>query len=100
MTAFVDGVNLLFSDDDVAVDATYTPDGGAGAAVRVIVMEDSEFVAAGQSDVTDRRTVIAIRSSDVAAPGRDDTVLVGSTTYTVESVIDDDGLEMRLAVYE
>lgn len=52
----------------------------------------------GDSELTDRRTVIGIRQSDIAAPARGDTILVGATTYTVDTVIADDGIETQVAV--
>lgn len=98
MTAFDTAIDTLFADQNMAVDATYTPDGGAPVSVRVILDHDVDLIGLGFSDITDRRTVIGIRKSEIAAPGRNDTILVGATTYTVDVVIADDSIEAQVAV--
>ena len=99
MTIFDTAIDTLFDDDNLAVDATYTPAAGGPVSVRVIIQEGVDLVSVGASDLADRRTVIGIRKSDIAAPVKDDTLLVGVTTYTVDVIVDDDGLETRVAVH-
>jgi len=98
MTVFDTALDTLFLDPNLGADATYTPSGGSPSAVRVVVEHDVELVSVGVSDVSDRRTVIGVRKSDIASPGRGDTILVGSTTYTVDVVISDDSYETQVAV--
>jgi len=99
VTIFDTAIDTLFDDDNLAVDATYTPAAGGPVSVRVIIQEGVDLVSVGASDLADRRTVIGIRKSDIAAPVKDDTLLVGVTTYTVDVIVDDDGLETRVAVH-
>ena len=61
MTIVDTAVDVLFNDDNLAVDAIYTPDGGAPVSVRVIIEHNVELASVGFSDVSDRRTVVGIR---------------------------------------
>jgi len=90
--------DTVFTDVNFSLAATYTPTVGIASSVRVIVDDDVEILSMGDSELTDRRTVIGIRQSDIAAPARGDTILVGATTYTVDTVIADDGIETQVAV--
>jgi len=98
MTIFDTASDTLFADGNLAVDAIYTPDGGAPVSVRVIVEHDVELAAIGLSGVSDRRTMIGIRKSEIALPGRGDTILVGATTYVVDVILTDDSYETQVAV--
>ena len=98
MTVFDTAADTLFADQNLAVDATYTPDGGAPVSVRVIVEHNVELASVGFSGVSDRRTMIGVRKSEIPQPGRGDTLLVGSTTYVVDVVITDDSYETQVAV--
>lgn len=98
MTVFDTAIDTIYGDDNLAVNATYTPLGGSGAAVRVIIDHDVDLVLMAQSDVADRRAVISVRKSEAASPGKGDTFLIGAVTYTVDVLIEDDSIEARLAV--
>ena len=89
-------MDKIFANDAMADDATYAPVIGAPSSVRVIVDHDVELVALGDSEVADRRTVIGIRKTDINSPLRGDQITVGATTYTVDRLFDDDGLEVRV----
>lgn len=79
--------------------ATYTPSGGGALAMRVIVDRTFDFAPGGlESSVIERRTVLNIKKSDVATPGRGDICVIGATTYTVDQVIDDDGAIVKAVV--
>ena len=99
MTIFDTAIDTLFTNSDLSVGATYSPVAGGSSSVRVIIQEGVDLVSVGASDLADRRTVIGIRKSEVAAPVKNDTILVGVTTYTVDVIVDDDGLETRVAVH-
>lgn len=72
--------------------ATYTPAGGAAQSVTVI-RDRGVDLAPGVygSNVSELRTVLHIRKTDVAAPARGDACVVDGTTYTLEAPIEDDG---------
>lgn len=98
MTIFNDIADTIFTDSNISSAATYTPTVGSPSSVRVIVDDDVEILSMGDSEITDRRIVIGIRQSDISAPVPGDTILVGATTYTVNNVIADDGIETQVAV--
>lgn len=84
--------------DVFGVAATYTPSGGSGSAVTVIKDENVQVVSGGYSETTEERTVLSMMKSEVANPGRGDTVQIGATTYTLDQRISDDGFMARWAV--
>lgn len=98
MTAFDTAQNAIFNDPNISVSATFTPQGGAGKTVRVVVSNDVELVSTGFADVADRVTVIGVRKTDVPSPKRGDTFDVSGKTYSVDSVIADDGYSVQIAV--
>lgn len=98
MTIFDDMADSVFTDENVSSAATYVMGTGSSSSVRVIVDEDVDTLAMGESELTDRRTVIGIRKSDIATPYPGDAITVGSTTYTVDNVIADDGIEVQVSV--
>lgn len=79
--------------------ATYTPSGGSPVAITVIVDRNVDLAPGGfDSTVIERRTVLNILKTEVAAPERGDVCVVGATSYTVDSVFDDDGYVVKVAV--
>jgi hypothetical protein len=79
MTAIADGVDALFSDENVATDATYTPPGG-GVAVecRVIVDNADRLVQFGQGRGLAEGRVIKVRSSEIVSVVRGGLFAVGT----------------------
>ena len=76
-----------FDTDAVGVTATYTPSGGSGSSISVIL--NREFVAVeanGTVGVESYSPVVHCRLSDVSSIGHGDTFLIDSTTYTVVEV--------------
>lgn len=71
---------------------TYTPSGSAAQSITVIREHNVDFAPGGaESLVVERRTVLHIRKTEIASPGRGDTCVVDGTTYTVDAVLSDDG---------
>jgi hypothetical protein len=99
MTIFNTAIDTLFADENMAVDATYTPAAGGPVSVKAVLEHDVDLMSIGDASVTDRQIVIGIRKSEVAAPGRGDTVQIGASTYTVDSIVGDDGIVTQLAVH-
>lgn len=98
MTIFDDAADSIFTDDNVASVASYTKGCGTTSSVRVIVDKDVETLVMGESELTDRRTVIGLRKSDISMPYPGEIITVGSTIYTIETVIADDGIEVQVSV--
>ncbi len=81
--------NVFLNADEFAETITYTPQTGAASSIDCIFTEESstdqqEQVSAG---VRVRRTAtVIIRSADIAAPRRHDTVTRSAETWSVERV--------------
>ena len=88
----------MFDTDDFAQSSTYTPTVGSPSTASVIVDENVEIVGIGDSDVSDRRTVLTVQNTEVASPNSGDTFLIGAVTYTVDRIIEDDGAITQLVV--
>ena len=76
-----------FDTDAFGVTAQYTPSGGSGSAIDVIL--NREFVAVesgGTVGVESYSPVVHCRLSDVTNIGHGDTFVISSTTYTVVEV--------------
>jgi hypothetical protein len=84
MTVFDTAIDTLFNDDNLAVDAIYTPDGGgAPVSVRTIktIEDDLTDVFSGRQVV--KKIKADIRVSEVATVAAGGELLIGSTTYKV-----------------
>lgn len=81
----------LFSTDDFAVAATYTPPGGGTAqSVNVILDQGARLERGGEEQkVIRRRELRALKSAFTTAPARGGTFVVGGTSFTVRAVEDD-----------
>lgn len=76
-----------FDTDGHGVAATYTPSGGSGSSIDVIL--NREYVSIGgpsQVGVESFAPVVYCRASDVSSIAQGDTFLIDSTTYTVVGV--------------
>lgn len=91
-------VAAMFDADEFAVTAIYTPSGCSPISITLIVDKSVDLVTLGESDVSDRRTVLTVQNVDVSAPARGDTWTVGATVYTFERVLDDDGIVSQIVV--
>jgi len=100
MTAFDTAMQKIFSDRNLAVDALYHPAGGPSVSCRVIFEEDillqpPEMMA----QIDERGTTIEARLVDLGKePDRDETFVIGSDTYTVQRIDENDGLVVRMIV--
>ncbi len=80
--------------------ATYVTSDEEEIALRAVLQKDLITPIVGMEGMTqDRRTVITVRASDLAAtPIKGDQVIVGTATYTVLAVEADDGYLITLKV--
>lgn len=85
-------------DDVLAVDATYTPDGGSPVAVRVIPRQSDQERSFGGAQLVSDSSVFLLAVAAVAAPASGDTLAVDGATYQVqgEPMRDDRRLFWRL----
>ena len=80
--------------------ATYTPAVGPAVSCQVVVEHEVEYGPSGFDASTWERgtTIEAILSDLPAEPDSGATFLVGTTTYTVKRVLENDGRFVKLAV--
>jgi len=91
---FPDSELMIMLGDDVI----YIASGGGSAAIKAVVDKDVERV--GNDGYTlDPRTEIEFLKSDITGyPKRGDTITYNADSFTVESVLLDDGHYVRVAV--
>ncbi len=68
----------------LGADAVYTPQGGAGVAVKVIARRPDEVIGAFEASLHTETAVFDVRVSQVAAPEAGDTIAFQGTTYVVQ----------------
>jgi hypothetical protein len=87
MTAFDTAAAVPFDDPNHAVDATYTPFGGAPLAVKAVKIgprQAENIVGLSRASAP----ITKIRLLAAALPGkppRESTIVIGATTYTIEA---------------
>jgi hypothetical protein len=97
-TEVTDALNDIF--DDVGDDATYTPVTGDPLSCKVWVMKDVELQPSDfNGQAVEMKTVLECLLSQVLTlPQRGSVFLVGSTTYTVQSPLSNNGRILKLVV--
>lgn len=84
MTAFDFGVDLLFLDQNLALDALWRAAGaGAGVAVRVMRRAPLEVIEWRDNRVRVGTVLIDVRVSEVVTLSKGDTFEIGAVIYTV-----------------
>lgn len=80
--------------------ATYTPAGGAAKSCTVILTEGVQLQPVGvESQVWQRGTTIDALLAEIGStPARGDVFTVAGTTYTVQAILDDDGMTIKAVV--
>lgn len=85
MSAFAAAVDGIFADSSMAADAVWTPAaGGAGVAVRVIRRQPDEGMTFGPSRALVPTMIVDVRASQVAAPAKGDSVVIGASSWRVQ----------------
>jgi hypothetical protein len=84
----------------VADDTVYTPLGGAGIACRVLIERNVLLQPSGMdAQVVEQGTTIEAILADVGAePNRGDTFAIGTETFTVQSIAENDGMTVKIIV--
>lgn len=92
---FADLGSVFFKNDEFAVSATFT----GGSAVDVIVDHDTLIQTDGyEVGVATIGTTITALFSDVGTPVRGNTFVIGSTTYTVQRIEENDKKVVKMVV--
>ena len=102
MTAFSAGLDSLFSDANMGVDAVFTPGGGGPSvparAVRVTERVDAGFTL-GTTGASSPSIRYDVRKSEVEAAARGDSLHIGTDSYRVtKAEPDEENLLWRLYV--
>lgn len=85
MSVFSLAVDDLFTDRDLARDATFTPDGGDPVAVRVLVGQPDRIVGGfGGTRLWSQTTRVDVRVSDVAVIAEGDRFTIDGVDYVVQ----------------
>lgn len=98
MTIFSDLYAAIYADTDIAVSAVYKTTVGMPTTVSVIMDEGVGFKDLGDSTMADRQVILHVLKSEVSSPVTGETFTIATTTYTVDQVVEDNGLEIQLAV--
>ena len=95
-TVFSAAIDVLFTDPNLSVAATFSP----GGAARIVWSKPDEvWHGLGTGTVAPKR-VAEVRVSEIAAPSEGDTVAIDGTTYTIDGVPrrDIDGLVWKFGL--
>ena len=84
MSAFAAAVDTLFADASIATDATYTPDGGSAAPVRVVLRRPDAVTEFGGAQVWSETTRVDLRVSEMANPRPGDGITIGGETFVIQ----------------
>lgn len=83
MTAFSDAIDVIFADDDLAVDGVYTPTGESPISVKVVMHREEEGAAIFGSGAVIGVQLADIRTSELTSVTEGDSLIIGSSEYTV-----------------
>ncbi len=68
MNAFAAAMDAIFADQNMAVDATWTPQGGASLPVRAIRKAPDEMTTFGAARILSDTTIVDVRVSEMPSP--------------------------------
>lgn len=100
MTVFDEAVKDIFDNDDVAVDADYTPTGEAAVPCRIIINRDVLLQPTGMdAQVVEQGIIIEAILADIGQePNRGDIFETDTETFTVQSIESNDGRVVKVIV--
>jgi len=84
MTLFVDAIDTLFGDPNMARDAVYTPEGGAPVLVRVVTRRADDVSSIGDARIWSETTRVDLRVAEVPAPRPGDRVEVDGDAFLIQ----------------
>lgn len=89
----------FFEASEFAEAAVFTPAGGGGVAITVLMARPQLSAGLGGLGISAPQRIALVRKSDVAAPARGDALAVGAETLIVKDItLDDSGLIWRLGL--
>lgn len=84
MTAFASALDVLFADPNMAVAATFTPEGGEPIAVSVIARRPDRIVEFGDARLHSAIALFDVRVSELANPRPGDLLDVAEESYLIQ----------------
>jgi len=84
MNTFAAAMDAIFADANMAVEATWTPQGGVPLPVRVIRKAPDELTSFGAARIMSDTTIIDVRVSEMPSVKPDDTIIIGADTFTIQ----------------
>jgi len=84
MNAFAAAMDAIFADQNMAADATWTPQGGTPLPVRVIRKAPDEMATFGAARILSDTTLVDVRVSEMPTPKPGDTIIIGPDTFTIQ----------------
>ncbi len=101
MNAFAIGMDALFADDNIAVEAIYTARGGSPVLVRVVARRADNITGIGEAKLWSETQRFDLRVSEVANPRPGDRLEIGGEAFLIqgEPVRDAERLIWTIDVY-
>ena len=84
MTAFAAAMDAIFQDANMAVAATWTPQGGGPLPVRVIRKAPDELTTFGAARILSDTTLVDVRVSDMPSVKPGDSIIIGLDSFTIQ----------------
>jgi len=84
MSAFAAAMDAIFADQNMAAEATWTPQGGAPMPVRVIRKAPDELTTFGAARILSDTTIVDVRVSEMPSPKPGDAIIIGADTFTIQ----------------
>jgi len=84
MSAFSAAMDAIFQDASMAVDATWTPQGGVPLPMRVIRKAPDELTSFGAARILSDTTLVDVRVSEMPIPKPSDVIIIGPDTFTIQ----------------
>ena len=92
--AFAAANATMFADENITLEAIYTPDGGDAVSVRVVPEQPDRLTGFGGAGIVSDTAVFVVPVAAVAAPAAGDQIEVGGATYTVQGAPQRDDLQL------
>jgi len=84
LNAFAAAIDAIFQDQNMAAEATWTPQGGVPLPVRVIRKAPDELTSFGAARILSDTTIIDVRVSEMPSVKSGDTIIIGADTFTIQ----------------
>ena len=84
MNAFAIGMDALFADDNIAIEAIYTAGGGNPVLVRVVARRSDNITSFGEAKLWSETQRFDLRVSEIATPRPGDRLEIGGEAFLIQ----------------